>query len=61
MGIRITIEIMIKSRRAQRLIALTREMVAGVGRLRFRPPVTHVYNPLTYAFAAYEEYLRRFA
>jgi single-strand selective monofunctional uracil DNA glycosylase len=28
--------------------------------LRFKPPVTHVYNPLNYARAAHEAYLRRF-
>ena len=26
----------------------------------FAPPVTHIYNPLTYAWKAHEEYLRRF-
>ncbi len=29
--------------------------------LRFSTPVTHVYNPLSYAWASYEQYLRRFA
>jgi single-strand selective monofunctional uracil DNA glycosylase len=29
--------------------------------LRFSPPVSHVYNPLTYAWAAHEAYLRRYA
>src|SRR6185369_4193405 len=28
--------------------------------LRFGAPVTHVYNPLTYAWAAHREYLRRY-
>lgn len=31
-----------------------------VGRLSFGPPVSHVYNPLQYARACHEEYLRRF-
>lgn len=44
----------------QQLIAAARDLAARVGRLKFRPPVTHVYNPLTYAWAAHEEYLRRF-
>lgn len=35
-------------------------MSAAVDRLKFKPPVTHVYNPLDYAWAAHEEYLRRF-
>lgn len=29
--------------------------------LRFGAPVTHVYNPLLYAWAAHQEYLRRYA
>jgi single-strand selective monofunctional uracil DNA glycosylase len=33
----------------------------AAGRLRFAPPVTHVYNPLQYAWAAHEAYLRRYA
>lgn len=31
----------------------------AVDSLRFGPPVTHVYNPLTYAWAAHARYLRR--
>jgi single-strand selective monofunctional uracil DNA glycosylase len=34
---------------------------AAMRRLKFAAPVTHVYNPLTYAWAAHEVYLRRFA
>lgn len=34
---------------------------AGVGQLRFSPPVAQVYNPLSYAWAPFEIYLRRFA
>ena len=30
-------------------------------RLQFAAPVTHVYNPLAYAWAAHEEYLNRYA
>ena len=30
------------------------------GRLHFAPPVTHVYNPLEYAWAAHEIYLQRY-
>ena len=29
--------------------------------MTFAPPVTHVYNPLVYAWAPYQAYLRRFA
>lgn len=42
------------------LIAAARELSARVERLKFRAPVTHTYNPLTYAWPAHEEYLRRF-
>ncbi len=45
---------------SKKLIAAARELSAQVERLRFRPPVTHTYNPLTYAWSAHEEYLRRF-
>ncbi|HEY5043806.1 MAG TPA: uracil-DNA glycosylase family protein [Verrucomicrobiae bacterium] len=44
----------------QQLIAAARELSAQAGRLHFKPPVTHIYNPLTYAGQAHEEYLRRF-
>ena len=42
------------------LIAAARDLSAAVDRLRFAPPVTHVYNPLAYAWAPHELYLRRF-
>jgi single-strand selective monofunctional uracil DNA glycosylase len=42
------------------LIAAARELSAQVGRLKFAMPVAHVYNPLTYAAAAHEEFLTRF-
>ena len=32
----------------------------AVEKLRFQPPVTHVYNPLVYAWPAHVMYLRRF-
>ncbi len=43
-----------------RLIAAARKLSITVGRLRFAAPVTHVYNPLDYAWAAHEAYARRF-
>jgi single-strand selective monofunctional uracil DNA glycosylase len=43
------------------LIAAMDELVAAVERLRFGPPVTHVYDPLVYARAMYTAYLRRYA
>jgi single-strand selective monofunctional uracil DNA glycosylase len=45
---------------SKRLIAAARRLSAQVDRLKFQPPVTHVYNPLTYAWKAHEAYLRRF-
>lgn len=43
-----------------RLIAAAQTLSATVDRLRFSPPVSHVYNPLDYAWAPHEAYLRRF-
>lgn len=45
----------------EQLIAAAREMADAVDRLRFKPPVTHVYNPLHYAWPIHEQYIRRFA
>ena len=42
------------------LVAAAQELSDRVGRLRFGSPVTHVYNPLDYAWAPHEEYLTRF-
>ena len=46
---------------AARLLAAAAELRDAAARLRFAPPVSHVYNPLAYAFAMHAEYLRRFA
>ncbi|MBI5774781.1 MAG: single-stranded DNA-binding protein [Verrucomicrobia bacterium] len=45
---------------AGQLVAAARTLAAAVGRLKFRPPVAHVYNPLDYAWPAHEQYLREF-
>lgn len=45
---------------ADRLIAAARTLSERVGRLTFGPPVSHIYNPLEYAWAPHEIYLRRF-
>ncbi|MDR0576748.1 MAG: single-stranded DNA-binding protein [Candidatus Accumulibacter sp.] len=42
------------------LIAAARKLSENVGRMAFSPPVSHVYNPLEYAWAPHEQYLRRF-
>jgi len=46
---------------ADELVASARSLARAVDRLRFGPPVAHVYNPLDYAWAMHEAYLRRFA
>jgi single-strand selective monofunctional uracil DNA glycosylase len=43
------------------LLAAARRLRAEAGRLRFAAPVTRVYNPLAYAWAPYEAYLRKYA
>jgi len=45
----------------KQLIAAAQEMSGQLDRLKFAPPVTHVYNPLAYAWSAHAEYLGRFA
>lgn len=45
---------------ADALIDAARQLSATVGHLAFAPPVSHVYNPLDYAWAPHEEYLRRY-
>jgi len=42
-------------------ITISRRLGRAVDKLSFAPPVTHVYNPLTYARATHEQYLSRFA
>ncbi len=43
-----------------RLVRIARELARQAERLEFGPPVTHVYNPLRYAWEAHSSYLRRF-
>ncbi len=43
------------------LIAAASKLARALQRLEFAAPVTHVYNPLDYAWAAHELYLRRYA
>lgn len=42
------------------LIAAARKLSQAVDGLNFSSPVTHTYNPLDYAWAPHEYYLRRF-
>ncbi len=44
----------------ERLIAAARELRDRIDALPFSAPVTHVLNPLEYAWAPHEAYLRRF-
>jgi single-strand selective monofunctional uracil DNA glycosylase len=44
-----------------RLIQAGSRLNTVLSKLRFRSPVSHVYNPLEYAWFCYEGYLRRFA
>ena len=42
------------------LVEIARRMSADLSRLEFGLPVTHVYNPLDYAWKCHREYLRRY-
>ena len=45
---------------ADALVVAALRLRAQTNRLKFRPPVTQVYNPLVYAWAPYEAYLGKF-
>jgi single-strand selective monofunctional uracil DNA glycosylase len=45
---------------ARQLIDAARTLSRALTPLRFSAPVTHVYDPLAYAFAPYEQYVRRY-
>jgi single-strand selective monofunctional uracil DNA glycosylase len=42
------------------LLDAARDLCASLAPLRFAPPVAHVYDPLQYAWAPYESYVRRY-
>ena len=42
------------------LTAAAQKLSRDVGGMSFSAPVTHIYNPLTYAWGCHEQYLRRF-
>src|SRR5437870_584266 len=42
------------------LVGAAQELLVAIDRLKFKPPVTHVYNPLDYAWRAHEMYLRKY-
>ena len=43
---------------AERLVRAAADLSASVERMAFSPPVKHVYNPLVYAWAAHQQYVR---
>ena len=43
------------------ITTIARTLGRACDALRFAPPVTHVYNPLSYAWEAHRNYLKRFA
>jgi single-strand selective monofunctional uracil DNA glycosylase len=45
---------------SDRLLRAARRLCATVAGLSFAPPVTHIYNPLAYAWPAHAAYLRRY-
>jgi single-strand selective monofunctional uracil DNA glycosylase len=45
---------------AAALLAAARTLSRSLARLDFPPPVAHVYDPLAYAWAPYEQYVTRF-
>lgn len=45
---------------AERLLRAAERLRKGVNELTFSKPVTHVYNPLDYAWAAHAEYLEKY-
>ena len=45
---------------AAALVASARQLADDVDRLAFAPPVTHVYNPLRYAWEPHHRYLERY-
>jgi len=45
---------------AEELLRSARRLRSAINKLTFSPPVTHVYNPLDYAWEPFEAYLRLF-
>jgi single-strand selective monofunctional uracil DNA glycosylase len=50
-----------ESETSARVLRAAERLRGDVKKLRFAPPVTHVYNPLEYAWAAHELYVCRYA
>ncbi|MBX7148259.1 single-stranded DNA-binding protein [bacterium] len=45
----------------QTLLDISQKLSKQVGKLTFSSPVTHVYNPLDYAWESYAQYLQKYA
>lgn len=45
---------------ARQLLQAAGELSRALATLRFAPPIAHVYDPLQYAWAPYEAYVRRY-
>ena len=45
----------------EEILQAAQELADGVDALEFGPPVAYTYNPLRYAWASHETYVRRFA
>lgn len=45
---------------AEEMLSAARRLCEEVSRLRFGPPVTHVYNPLEYAWGPQRQYIERY-
>ena len=43
------------------MIQVAQDLTSALNAMTFPEPITHVYNPLTYAWKAHEQYLKRFA
>ena len=50
----------VRASTSRKLIEAAKTLREATGRLRFGLPVTHVYNPLQYAWPAHEAYLRTY-
>jgi single-strand selective monofunctional uracil DNA glycosylase len=48
------------TKESKQLISAAQELSKRVDRLKFKEPITHIYNPLVYAWAAHEAYLKKF-
>lgn len=48
-----------QNEQVERIIKVTRRLSRQVNGMSFNEPVTHVYNPLQYAWALHEAYLRK--